>query len=81
MCGSSCRCAPKTTSSCAFRSAGCGGGEDARILGSAAPLRAVMAPMTIVAPPLASQPVRKVIAHIPPQLVRPPLDHPPRISC
>lgn len=82
MCGASCRCAARASSnSCCVRAAGCGGATSGAVIGSDAPLRAVLAAAAGVAPPLGLDRARSTPAALPPQPVREPLDRPPRVSC
>ena len=81
MCGSSCRCAARASSdSCRVRAVGCGGTTDVAV-GSDAPLRAVLAAVAVVTPPLALGIRRPAPATLPPHPIRDPLVPPPRVSC
>jgi hypothetical protein len=82
MCGASCRCASHGASNpCSVRSLGCGGGDGGAAFGSVSPLRAVLVAPTVFAPQvvLDTLPAKAEDRRSDPE--RPPLDHPPRISC
>lgn len=82
MCGASCHCAARTSSkSCCVRAAGCGGGADAAVAATGAPLWAVLVAAAEVAAPLVSDRTDPAEAGLLPHPVRDPLDRPPRVSC
>ncbi len=81
MCGASCHCAHAAPGGCSVRSAGCAGGEGGHALGSMVPVRAVLAAPNGIAPSIEFVLTDPIASLLPPQPVRPPLDHPPRPAC
>jgi hypothetical protein len=82
MCGASCRCTSHGQgASCLLRSVGCGGEDTGSTVGSASPLRAVLAAHVVVSPSPEFDGVIAIPSHRPAQPARPPLDRPPRLSC
>jgi hypothetical protein len=82
MCGASCRCTSQATGApCSVRSVGCGGEDGGTAIGSAGPLRAVLAAEPGIGPHIVLETVNTTDSRLPNDPERPPLDRPPRASC
>src|SRR5262245_11975333 len=82
MCGAQCKCAARATSNaCCLRAVGCGGSTTEAAVAGDAPLRAVLAAVSSVAPPHVLDRTSSTPIPLPTSPALDPPERPPRVSC